>query len=75
MTNDEFFSLYSDMHKDARGFRPRDFERVAALSAEERDALLDGLQDEILVEILRDRADAEVDHRPWGEVFAEMAGI
>lgn len=40
---DELLSMYSDVHKDAYGFRPRDWERVTLLTDEELQSEVDYL--------------------------------
>jgi len=55
MTNEFDFSIYSDMHKDVYGTRPRDFNRWISLTDEERTQEFDRLQESIDKDIKMER--------------------
>jgi CO dehydrogenase/acetyl-CoA synthase alpha subunit len=50
----ELLSMYSDIHKDAYGFRPRDWERVQALSDAEIRAEIEDLSKTAMAEAERE---------------------
>lgn len=53
---DELLQMYSDVHKDAYGFRPRDYDRVKALSLDELRAEMDYLGKVAMEEYEREQA-------------------
>lgn len=67
---DELLSMYSDVHKDAYGFRPRDYDRVKALSLDELRAEMDYLGKVAAEEYDREvKAEGEAALRLWASAM------
>lgn len=71
-------SMYSDVHKDAYGFRPRDWDRVQALSDAEIQAECDELGEIAMEEFEREEANERASAAALADIarnLADMNGI
>ena len=67
---DNLISLISDLHKDARGFRPRGMYNWEAMSLADLDALVESLAQEVEDAIEADRLEAIEFERRWRDDVA-----
>jgi len=67
---DNLISLISDLHKDARGFRPRGMYNWEAMSLADLDALVESLAQEVEDTIEADRLEAIELDRQWRDDVA-----